>query len=76
MEHGYDGEIYHIGNDEEVTIEELTRKLLNAMNVNLKIEYSEAPKGETDRRCPDISKLKALGYSPQIDLITGLKTVL
>ena len=24
MEHGYDGEIYHIGNDEEVTIEELT----------------------------------------------------
>ena len=76
MEHGYDGEIYHIGNDEEVTIEELTRKLLNEMNVNLKIQYSEAPKGETDRRCPDISKLKALGYSPQVDLDTGLREVL
>ena len=76
MEHGYDGEIYHIGNDEEVTIEELARKILKEMNVNLTIQYSKAPKGETDRRCPDISKLKALGYSPQIDLITGLKTVL
>ena len=76
MEHGYDGEIYHIGNDEEVTIEELTRKLLREMNINLKIKYSEAPKGETNRRCPDISKLKALGYSPQIDLKIGLKTVL
>ena len=76
MEHGYDGEIYHIGNDEEVTIEELARKILKEMNINLKIQYSKAPKGETNRRCPDISKLKALGYSPQIDLITGLKTVL
>ena len=46
------------------------------MNINLKIEYSEAPRGETDRRCPDISKLKALGYSPQVDLDTGLKEVL
>ena len=76
IEHGCDGEIYHIGNDEEVTIEELTRKLLKEMNINLKIKYSEAPQGETNRRCPDISKLKGLGYFPQINLAMGLKTVL
>ena len=75
LEKGEDGEIYHIGNDEEVTIEELCRKILKQMDRQLDIKYSEAPKGETNRRCPDISKLKALGYSPQINLDTGLNLV-
>ena len=75
LERGEDGEIYHIGNDEEVTIEELCRKILKQMGRQLDIKYSEAPKGETNRRCPDISKLKALGYSPQINLDTGLNLV-
>ena len=61
--------------DEEVTIEELCRKILKQMGRQLDIKYSEAPKGETNRRCPDISKLKALGYSPQINLDTGLNLV-
>jgi nucleoside-diphosphate-sugar epimerase len=69
-------EIYHIGNDEEVTIEELCKKIFNTMNVNLKIKYSEAPRGETNRRIPDISKLKSLGYNPKINLDEGLVQIL
>ena len=49
LEKGEDGEIYHIGNDEEVTIEELCRRILKQMNLDLEIKYSEAPQGETNR---------------------------
>jgi nucleoside-diphosphate-sugar epimerase len=36
---------------------------------------SEEPKGATPRRCPDIAKLAALGYSPSIPLSQGLPDV-
>ena len=75
LEKGEDGEIYHIGNDEEVTIEELCRRILKQMNLDLEIKYSEAPQGETNRRCPDISMMKSLGYSPKINLDSGLNLV-
>ena len=45
------------------------------MNLDLEIKYSTSPEGETNRRCPDISKMKALGYSPKINLDSGLKLV-
>ena len=76
LDRGKDGNIYHIGNDEEITIGDLCNKLLSKMGCNLEVKYSEAPKGETNRRCPDISKLKKLGYSPKINLDIGLETVL
>ncbi len=31
------------------------------------------PGGEPQRRCPDLSKIKQLGYEPEVDLKTGLK---
>lgn len=73
---GVNGEIYNIGNDEEVTINQLCDKLIDKMNVNLKINYSEAPKGETNRRCPDISSIRKLGYNPRITLDAGLDKIL
>ena len=41
--------------------------------MQIKVITSEAPKGETNKRCPDITKLKKLGFNPQIKLDTGLK---
>lgn len=76
LDSGKHKEIYHIGNDEEVTIEQLCKKIFEQMNVNLEIKYSEAPKGETNRRIPDISKLKSLGYNPKINLTQGLAQIL
>ena len=32
--------------------------------------------GSTSRRCPNIEKIKKLGYSPEIDLNTGLKNTI
>ncbi len=76
LSHGVDGNIYHVGNDEEVSIKQLCQTILEKMCYNREIKYSEEPKGETNKRCPDISKLKALGYNPKINLETGLEMVI
>lgn len=75
---GKNREIYNIGNDEEVTIKELVLKIFELIDRNLKINIltSELPSGGTDRRCPDITKLKSIGYKPKVDLNNGLKKVL
>lgn len=60
------GEIYHIGNDCEVTVDLFTRKIGALMGYDG--EYQAAPTypGSVARRCPDIRKSREhLGYSPQ-----------
>ena len=59
------GEIYHIGSSEEITIEQLIKETGKFFKYSG--EYKEAPTfpGSTARRCPDISKaVKDLGYKP------------
>lgn len=68
--------VYHIGNDHEIEILDLANEI--ALNLNQKIEIvtSEGALGATNRRCPDISKMRQLGYSPKIGLDEGVeKTV-
>ena len=64
--------IYHIGREDEVTIEHLARAIGRYFGRELEITFAEAPAGETQRRCPDISKLAALGYAPKTNLEQGL----
>ena len=68
--------IYHIGNNDEISIIELTKMILKLMNVELEIKTSEEPVGETNRRCPDDSKIKKLGYKKEYELKDGLKSVI
>lgn len=64
---------YNIGADVEITIGDLAYAVADAMDVRLGgLEPSEAPAGGTNRRCPDISKLRALGYEPKVSLSEGL----
>ncbi|WP_325096746.1 NAD-dependent epimerase/dehydratase family protein [Mycolicibacterium vinylchloridicum] len=72
-EHGGHREIYHIGNDEEVTIRELAARVGAALGTDLDIQPGPAAEGGTPRRCPDISKMRALGYKPEVDLDEGLR---
>jgi UDP-glucose 4-epimerase len=72
-ERGHHREIYHIGNDHEVSIRELVACLSEVMGGALEVVSSAGAEGGTPRRCPDISKMRALGYSPQVDLTEGLK---
>ena len=72
MSKGKSGEIYHIGNSEEVSINDLF-DLLNSFHDNKLIaNYNTGASGSTLRRCPDISKIERLGYEPKINLNRGL----
>ena len=66
-------EVYHIGNDHEVTIRELVEVTGRVCGVDLDIVPGPAAAGATSRRCPDISKMRALGYAPAIGLEEGMR---
>jgi len=72
-ENGETGNIYHLGKEEEVRIIDLIRGIANSLNIELEIKHGDLQPGGTPRRCPDITKLKTLGYKPEIDLAEGLK---
>ncbi len=73
LEKGKPNEIYNIGDEDEVTIKELAEKIGKVMGVELEVVPGELPSGETSRRCPDISKLRKLGYGRKVGLEEGLK---
>ena len=72
-ERGAHREIYHIGNDEEVSIRDLALEVGRALGTALEIVGGAAPAGATPRRCPDISKMRALGYAPAVGLAAGVR---
>ena len=71
-ERGKTRQVYHIGNDEEVSIEKLVELVGKTFNANFIIEPSLANIGSTRRRCPDITKIKSLGFLPQTRLSDGI----
>lgn len=68
--------IYHVGTTEEIGIAELARRMAALVHRELELAPSAALAGSTRRRCPDISKLAALGYTPRIRLDDGLPPTL
>jgi UDP-glucose 4-epimerase len=72
-ERGGHREIYHIGNDDEISILYLVERLGAALGAELIATPGEVAAGGTPRRCPDISKMRALGYQPRVNLDEGLR---
>ncbi len=73
FEHGKHMEIYNIGTDQEVTISELTRIIGRYFKCELNLVPGNIASGGTLRRCPDISKLRAIGFEPQVNLVDGVQ---
>lgn len=71
-EKGGHREVYHIGNDEEVSVRDLVTVTGQTLGIDLQIEAGPAAEGGTPRRCPDISKMRALGYDPAVPLKEGI----
>jgi nucleoside-diphosphate-sugar epimerase len=77
LQKGEHKEIYNIGTTDEITISELASTIAVLMKKQIIIQKSQVPLGSTTRRCPDITKLKKLGFSPTTQLEEGLqKTIL
>lgn len=68
------GEIYHIGSMDEISMETLTKEVGRLFNY--KGEYKNEPTypGSVKRRCPDIAKAREdLGYNPRIHWTEGVR---
>ena len=67
------GEIVNIGGTEEKTIYDTAKQILELMNINEEIIIHDAPKGSTNRRKADISKIQSLiNWTPTTTLKDGL----
>ena len=66
-------DLFHIGNEEELTIKALANIIADIMDVEVNIVASVKPEGETDRRCPDINKMRSLGFEPLTSIERGVK---
>jgi nucleoside-diphosphate-sugar epimerase len=64
--------IYNIGTMEEITIKQVACLVGEYFGRRIEIVQGEPAKGGTPRRCPDITKLVALGYQPHHSFRDGL----
>jgi len=71
---GTNGEIYHIGTQEEITIGDLIHYAGELMDFQGEFENAPTYPGSVSRRCPDITKAKKqLGFEPEVKWKDGLK---
>jgi len=70
---GKKGEIYHVGIDNEITINHLIESISAILNLRVKILPGSLKSGGTTRRCPDISKIKSIGYTGKDRFLEGLR---
>jgi nucleoside-diphosphate-sugar epimerase len=76
LDKGQPQNIYNVGTEDEIAIAALALKIGAACGVAVRPVPSAPAAGGTPRRCPDISKLRRLGYAPRVPLDVGLaKTV-
>ena len=70
-------DIFHIGNDVEISIEKLVKETGNYFNYNGEYVMAKTYPGSVSRRCPDLTKSKSiLGFNPKVDWKEGLlKTI-
>ena len=70
-------DIFHIGNEIEITIEDLVKEAGKYFNYSGEYEFAPTYPGSVSRRCPDISKSKRMfNFSPQISWQEGLMKTL
>jgi nucleoside-diphosphate-sugar epimerase len=62
------GQIYHIGKEDEISMEMLTTYIGELMNYTEEYEAAVTYPGSVSRRCPDISKAaNDFNYNPKIE---------
>jgi len=73
LERGSDMNVYHIGTMEEVSILDLARRIAGVIGVHVTFNGSPRPEGGTERRCPDIGKMRRIGFEPHTALLDGIR---
>jgi nucleoside-diphosphate-sugar epimerase len=73
IENGEKLGIYHLGTENEITVKQLAEAVADQAGVKIRVVPGELRAGGTPRRCPDISRARALGFEPSVSLEEGLK---
>jgi UDP-glucose 4-epimerase/UDP-glucuronate decarboxylase len=69
-----DHDVVNVGSDQgELTMRSLAETMFRLFGHHPRLDLQPAPKGSVPRRCPDISKLRKLGYEPRVGLEEGLQ---
>lgn len=64
----------NLGNPAEITVGELARIIVDIVGSRSKVVYRPLPVDDPRRRRPDIDRARsALGWSPKVELLTGLR---
>jgi nucleoside-diphosphate-sugar epimerase len=72
MDNGIKGELYNIGMETEKSINDVIKDISKILNIEINILNSDILEGSTSRRCPDISKIKSIGYKKMDSYLDGL----
>jgi len=75
IKHGEHLGIYHVGNPEEISVNQVVEHIFKEFGREPSIVHGPLTQGSTQRRCPDISKLRSLGYEPTISFEQGLPSL-
>lgn len=68
--------IYHIGSEQETSVRELAELVGQRMGREVRVQPGPLQPGSTMRRCPDTTKLRALGFHPKTSLTDALDETL
>lgn len=69
------GEVYNVGTGREITIRELSKKVVHALDLDITPEFDQVePIGIPLNWQADISQLQSLGFQDSVTLDQGLKT--
>ena len=64
--------IYHVGTDVESSIRSVAEEVGRFFQREVDIQAGEIQAGSVLRRCPNIAKVRALGYDPKVSLADGI----
>lgn len=64
--------IYHVGVEEEISIADVASRIGLRYGRTLEVVPGVLRAGSTPRRCPDTTKLRALGFAPRVGFDDGL----
>ncbi len=73
---GKKNSVYNLGTLNEISIKKIVQKLSKILKINITIIKGNLFKGSVLRRCPDIKKLKQLGFKINFSIDYGLKKML
>jgi UDP-glucose 4-epimerase len=71
-----EGEVFNVGTGISTRIDELAGMVLDAFGLDAGIEFRDPVQGDIRDSYSDISRAKHVGYSPKVDLRSGLLEVI